>query len=99
MITVSFFECHLNEAAGAFFGAQAATLAKIKIKSVSSGSGRFFNGIVRTVHKTVAAIKAKPAAETAPGLGDNLAAVKGRINFFKTLQTHTNRCCVFGKAF
>ena len=57
----SFFQGHLDVTAGAFFGTQAATLAKIQIKFISSGSLRFFNGVVRAIHVAIAAIKTEPA--------------------------------------
>lgn len=71
----SFFKRHLNKMAGTFFGTQAATFAKVEIKLISSGCGRFFNGIVRAVHKTVAAVETESATETALGFIDDLIPI------------------------
>ena len=76
--------------AGAFFGTEATSLAKIVVKFEFSRGRRFLYGIVRAVHITIAAMKAKPATETALSLPDNLFAIKGRVNLSKILQPHVN---------
>ena len=77
--------------ARAFFCTQTTSLAEVVVKLVKSAGFRFFNGIVRAIHITVAAIETEPAAKASFCLYNNIILVKIWINFFETLEPHMDR--------